>query len=90
MQREAFGLAILFVPIKAEPAQAIEDRGFRGVRVAADIGIVDAQDHGAAGMTGEQPVEDIGARTPNVQKSRGRRRKTDSMHGNTILPYVRI
>ena len=31
---------------------------------------------------GVEPVEDEGARAPDVQKARGRRRKTNSEHGN--------
>ena len=44
----------------------------------SDVGIVDAQDHGAAVVAGIEPVEDEGARAPDVQKARGRGRKTNS------------
>ena len=85
MQGEAVGLFVLFVPTEIEPAEAFED-GIEGrVGVAADVGIVDAEDHRAAVVAGIQPVKDVGARTPDVQKSRGRRRKTDSRHGNTSI-----
>src|SRR6516162_9259425 len=52
----------------------------RGFRVTADIGIVDAEDHRAPFMTGIEPVENEGPRAPDVQKARGRRRKTNSHH----------
>jgi hypothetical protein len=47
MQIEALGLAILLVPSQIEPAQALEDGIERGLGVALDVGVVDAQDHGA-------------------------------------------
>ena len=50
MHGEAFGLAVLLVPPEIEPAQPIEDGIERGLRIAFDVGIVDAQDHGAAVM----------------------------------------
>jgi hypothetical protein len=85
VQREAVGLFVLFVPAEVEPAQTVED-GIQGrVGIAANVGVIDAEDHRAAVMAGIQPVEDIRARTPDVQKSRGRRRKTNSRHGNASI-----
>ena len=36
-------------------------------------------------MAGIKPIEDIGARAPDVQKAGGRRRKPDSKHGNASI-----
>jgi hypothetical protein len=80
--REAVGLLVLFVPSEVEPAQAVEDGIDGGFGVAGDVGVVDAQDHGAAVVAGVEPVEDIGPRAPNVQKASGRRGETNSDHGN--------
>ena len=81
VQRQPLGLAILLVPTEIEPAQALEDGIERGLGIALDVGVVDAQDHGAAVVAGVEPVEDEGARAPDVQKAGGRRRKTNSKHG---------
>ena len=85
MQREPLGLPVLLVPAEIQPAQPLEDGIERGFGVALDVGIVDAQDHGAAVVAGVEPVEDEGARAPDVQKARGRRRKADSQHGNASI-----
>ncbi len=53
VQRQALGLAVLLVPAEIEPAQAVEDGVERGLGVALDVGIVDAQDHGAAVAAGD-------------------------------------
>ena len=47
MQGEALGLAIVLVPSEIEPGEAVEDGVERCLGVALDVGIVDAQDHGA-------------------------------------------
>ena len=69
---------VLLVPAEVEPAQALEDGIERGFGVALDVGIVDAQDHGAAVVAGVEPVEDEGARAADVQKASGGRRKANS------------
>ena len=78
MQGQALGLAILLVPAQIEPAQPIEDGIERGLRIALDVGIVDAQDHGAAVVAGVEPIEDERARAADVQKAGGRRREANS------------
>ena len=83
MQRQALGLAVLFVPAEIQPAQPFEDGIERGFGVALDVGVVDAQDHGAAVAAGVQPVEDERARAADVEKARGRGRKADSKHGKS-------
>ena len=67
----ALGLLVLFVPAEAEPAQAVEDGVERGLGVALDVGVVDAQDHGAPVVAGIEPVENVVSRAADVQKARG-------------------
>ena len=56
-----------FVPIKAEPAEAVQDRLQRLGDVALLIGVVDAQDKLAAVLAGEEPVEKGCADAANVE-----------------------
>ncbi len=85
VQREAFRLPVLFVPTQTEPVEAVEDGIERGLGVALDIGVVDAQNHRAAVVAGVEPIENEGARAPDVQKARRRGRKADSNHGNASI-----
>ena len=66
----------LAVPVEAEPLQPVEDRVDRRVSRAGAVGVLDAQQHLAAEALGEQPVEQRGARPPDVQKAGRRRRET--------------
>ena len=50
---------------------ALENRGERGLGVALHVGVVHAQDNGAAIVAGVEPIQDEGARAADVQKSRG-------------------
>ena len=88
VQGEALGLLVLLVPAEIEPAQAVENGIERGFGVALHVGIVDAQDHSAAVAAGEEPIENEGARAPDVQKARGRGREPDSEHGNFIVAML--
>ena len=78
VEGQALGLLVQLIPAQVEPAQPFEDGVQRRLGVALDIGIVDAQDHDAAVAAGEEPVKDEGTRAPDVQKARGRGRKTNS------------
>ncbi len=78
VQGEAFGLLVLFVPVEAQPAQALEDGLDAGFGVALDIGVVEAQDHGSVVVAGIEPIEDKGARAADVQEAGGRGGKTDA------------
>src|ERR1019366_5943425 len=78
MHRQALGLAILLVPSEIQPAQTIEDGIERSLRIALDVGIVDAQDHRAAVMARVEPVEDERARAADMEKAGGRRREANS------------
>jgi hypothetical protein len=78
VHRQPLGLAILFVPTQIEPAQPVEDGIERRLRVAFDVGIVDAQDHRAAIVARVKPVEDERARAADMEKAGGGRREANS------------
>ena len=65
----------LAVPIELEPFEAVEDGRDRGLGGALAIGILDPQQHLAAGVAGVEPVEQRRARTADVQIAGGRGRK---------------
>ena len=75
-----FGLAILFVPTQIEPLQALENRIERGLRIALDVGVVNAQDHRPVVVPGVEPVENEGSRAANMQIARRRGGETNSQH----------
>src|ERR671911_262137 len=54
-EREAVHLALLARPIQAEPGKIALDRGFVLGLAALPVGVVEAQDEGAAMPLGEQP-----------------------------------
>ena len=72
----AFGA---FVPLQAQPFQAGEDLGQGLGLVAFLVGVLDAQDEGAAVMAGEQKIEQGRARAADVQVAGGRGGEAD--HG---------
>ena len=78
VQGKAFGLLVLFVPVETQPAQALEDGLDAGLGVALDVGVVQAQDHGAVIVAGKEPIEDKGARAADVQEAGGRGGETDA------------
>src|SRR5690606_23439956 len=45
------------VPAEAEPGEPVEDRRDRGVGRALAVGVLDAEQHRAAGVAGVEPVE---------------------------------
>ena len=53
-----------FVPIEAEPAQAVEDDVHGFLRIARGVGVLDAEDERAAGVAGVKPVEQSAVRAP--------------------------
>ena len=59
-----------FIPGEAKPAQAVEDDLHGFLRVARGVGVFDAQDEGAAGMAGVEPVEEGGAGAADVEEAR--------------------
>ena len=64
------------VPVDAEPGEAVEDRLDRGLGRALAVGVLDAQQHLAAVLLGEKPVEQRRARPADVQEAGGRRGET--------------
>ena len=58
-----------FVPIDAQPMQAVEDRLQRLLDVPLLVGVVDPQNELAAMLPGEQPIEQRGPDAANVQIS---------------------
>ena len=78
MQVETIGLLVLFVPGKAQPAEAFEDGLDAGIGVALDIGVIEAQHHCSVVVARVEPVEDEGARAAYVEKTGGRRRETNA------------
>src|SRR6185369_7208780 len=49
--------------------------------LARGVGVLDAQDHRPAALSGHQPVEERGARVPKMERARGRGREADARHG---------
>src|SRR5271157_30784 len=72
-----------FIPVETEPLQVFEKLAFEAFFAALDVGVLDAQDHGAALLPGEQPVEKRGACVADVQMSRGRRSEANANLGNS-------
>ena len=68
------------VPIESHPAEGPQDDLGVLLGGALRVGVLDAQDEGAAGSTGEGPVVDGGAGAADVQLAGGRRREADA-HG---------
>ena len=56
-----------FVPVDAEPVEAVENRLQRLGDVALGVGVVDPQDELPAVLAGEQPVEQRRANAADVQ-----------------------
>src|SRR5260221_9317739 len=65
----------LAVPIQAEPGESIEDGLDRSLRGALAVGVLDPQQHLPAAPAGIEPVEQRGARPPDMQKARWRTSK---------------
>src|SRR5262245_3260666 len=66
------------VVIEAQPLQTFEDSPNHLFTGALDVGVFDAEDEFAAGLAGEQPVEQRGARPADVQISGRRRGETNT------------
>ena len=60
------------VPIELQPLQAVEDRRNRGLRRALAIGVLDPQQHLAAGFPGIEPIEQSGAGAADMEEAGGR------------------
>jgi hypothetical protein len=60
------------VPIELQPFQPVEDRGNGRLGRALAVGILDPQQHLAAGLLGIEPVEQRGTGSPDVEEAGGR------------------
>ena len=62
-----------FVPIHPQPPKPLDDSVHEFRLVALRVGVLDAQDHGSAGMMArKQPIEESSAGSPHVKVSRRR------------------
>lgn len=72
VEGEALGLIErAFIPIEAEPLEAVDDALDEFGLVALGVGILDAKDHGAALLAGVEPVEESGAGAADVEIAGG-------------------
>ena len=46
VERQPLRLLVFLVPPKVEPLQSLEDRLHRGIRIALDVGVIQAKHHG--------------------------------------------
>ena len=78
-----------FVPVEAEPAEALHDAVFRTGDGALLVGVFDAEDECAAVMAGEEPVEEGGAEAADVKLAGGAGAESDAdAHG--VEPVMRV
>src|SRR5690606_29679526 len=75
-------LAGSFVPLQAQPAQAVVDDVEELLAVALLVGVLDAQDERAAGVAGVEPVEQRGAGAADVKEPGGAGGETDANVGH--------
>ena len=73
------------VPVEAQPLHAAQDRLVGGVGAALLVGVLDAQDEGAARLAGVEPVEQGRARAAHVQVARGAGREAQADGGLVIV-----
>ena len=59
------------VPVETEPAESVIDGPHGLFVVALAVGILDAQDEGATGVAGVEPVEEGGAGAADVEEAGG-------------------
>ncbi len=60
------------IPIEPEPGEPVEDRVDRGLGGSFSVGVLDPQQHFSAAPAGVEPVEQRGARAPDMQEAGGR------------------
>src|SRR5438093_653566 len=80
VDRKPLGLAVArrrrpLAPVEAEPLEGLEDRGDVLVGRARTVGVLDPEDEGPAVVARVEPVEQRGARAPDVEVSRRARRE---------------
>src|SRR5438874_6535423 len=75
----------LAVPVEAEPAEAVDDRGDRLGGRALAVGVLDAQTEDPAVVTRIEPVEQCGAGAADMQEAGRRGGETDNdTHGRYV------
>ena len=62
----------LAVPVELEPGEPVEDRGDRRLGRALAVGVLDPEQHLAAGVPGVEPVEERRPRPADMQEAGGR------------------
>ena len=67
-----------FGPVQAQPAQVVEQLSLKTRLAAFDVRVFNTQQKVAARSLGKEPVVERGAGIANMQKSGGRRGKTDT------------
>ncbi len=67
-----------FIPVQAEPAQAVEDPADHLVRRSLGVGVFDAEDERAAVPPREEPVEERGTRPAYMEVPGWRRSKSNT------------
>ena len=70
-----------FIPIDAQPLEAVQDGGEGFGDVTGLVGVVDPQDELAAVLAGEEPVEQGGANAADVQVTGGAGSESGADHG---------
>ncbi len=73
------------VPVEPHPLHHTQDLGLAlGSRPLA-VGVLEAQDERASGVTGRQPVEQRGARASHMQRSSRARREANAQGGGHVF-----
>ncbi len=67
-----------FIPVEAEPAEAVENAFDHLIRRSFDVRVLDAQHEDTSGAPREEPVEQRRARAANVQVASWRRSEADA------------
>jgi len=78
-----------FIPVEAEPFESVHDGFFGAGDFAGDIGVLDAEDEGAAGVAGHEPVEHGGADIADVRAAGGTGGEADSDGCGHGIPFRR-
>jgi hypothetical protein len=79
IEREPLGLKDWsFIPFHAQPSHSIEDALHHILGGSLEIRILDAQNKGATGVPGKEPVEEGSARAAYVQVAGRRRCETNA------------
>ena len=77
-----------FVPVEAEPAQAVENAFDHRRGRPFGVGILNSQHEGAAMAPCEEPIEQRRAGAADVEVAGRRRSEADANHGPTLLSPI--